>query len=76
MNGNFLPRVGVSKVVHKLPWSSPLGILKLNFDGSFLCEVQRGGFGGVIRDWNRNIIRNFSMPMDWSDAMKLKCLFF
>ena len=48
----------------------PPGIFKLNFDGSFVQSVQRGGIGGVIRDWNGTIIRNFSVPVDCSDANK------
>lgn len=30
--------------------SPPAGLLKLNFDGSFLKELRKGGFGGVTRD--------------------------
>ena len=40
----------------------------MNFDGSFLQSIQRGGIGGVIRDWNGNVLRNFSGPVDTLDA--------
>ena len=58
-----------AKVIHRLSWRSPpVGIFKLNFDGSFLQSAQRGGFGGVIKDWNGNVIRDFSRPVDFFDA--------
>lgn len=32
-------------------WMPPLqGVLKLNFEGSFLKEASKGGYGGVIRN--------------------------
>ena len=40
----------------------------MNFDGSFVQSVQQGGSGGIIRDWNGIIIRNFSGPVYSSDA--------
>ena len=45
-----------------------LVFFKLNFDGSFVQSAQRGGIGGGIRDWNGIIIRNFSGPVDCSNA--------
>ena len=46
----------------------PIGVLKLNFDGSFVRSLRKGAIGGVIRDWNGNIVRSFSGPIDSSDA--------
>ena len=39
----------------------------MNFDGSFLKSAQRGGIGGVIRDWNGTIVRNYFRPVECSD---------
>ena len=52
-----------TKVVHIVEWLSPLGTFKLNFNGSFSRNTNQGGIGGVIRDWNGNVIRNFSGPV-------------
>ena len=38
--------------MNRVLWLNPLwGVLKLNFDGSFVHSLRRGGIGGVIRDW-------------------------
>ena len=42
--------------------------LSLNFDGSYLHSICRGGVGGVIRDWNGNIVKSFYWPFDGKDA--------
>lgn len=38
------------KSVHPPLWSPPIRVLKLNFDGSFLKDVRKGGYIGLIRD--------------------------
>lgn len=39
------------KPVQKSSWMNPLdGLMKLNFDGSYIKEARRGGFSGVISD--------------------------
>lgn len=48
--------------------SPPFGVLKLNFDSSFLRSIGEGGIGGVIRNWDGIVIRSFSGPMDSLDA--------
>lgn len=40
------------KAVHRVSWHSPpKGVLKLNFDGSYVHQICMGGIGGVIRNW-------------------------
>lgn len=51
-----------------------MGVLKLNVDGSFVQSISRGGIRGLIRDWNGNIVRNFSGPADSLDANKAEVL--
>lgn len=46
----------------------PVGILKINFDGSFHNSSWRGGIGGVIRDHSGNLVRNFF----WA-SVSLRC---
>ena len=60
----------VSKARHRVIWkSTPRGLLKLNFDGSYLRSICRGGIGGAIRDSsNGNVVRSFSGPFDGKDA--------
>eukprot|EP00268_Persea_americana_P001198 TRINITY_DN10363_c0_g4_i2.p1 TRINITY_DN10363_c0_g4~~TRINITY_DN10363_c0_g4_i2.p1 ORF type:complete len:103 (-),score=13.50 TRINITY_DN10363_c0_g4_i2:226-534(-) len=48
--------------------SPPMGILKLNFDESFVKSLDKGGIGGVIRDWSSKIVRSFSGPVESSDT--------
>ena len=51
-------------MVTRVEWiCPPLGILKLNFDGSFLRSTNQGGIGVVIRNWNGDVIRNYSGPV-------------
>ena len=51
--------------VKKTPWTPPPnGVFKLNFDAIFLHSSQRGGIGGVIRDWKGTVLRNFLGPVD------------
>ena len=57
-----------SRIVQRQVWNHPrTGIVKLNFDGSFVQSVQQGG---VIKDLNGIIIRNFSGPVHSSNANK------
>lgn len=54
-------------------WIPPLyGILKLNFDGSYQNSIQKGGIGGVIRDFSGNIALMHSGPMVASDANEVE----
>ena len=46
----------------------PSGILKLNFDESFIHSTRSGGIGGVIRVWSGTIVRGFSRPLEALDA--------
>lgn len=44
---------------HRISWHSPSeGILKLNFEGSFVHQIFMGGFGGVICDWAGRVLKN------------------
>ena len=53
-------------------WLSPsVGLLKLNFDGSFV-QPNQGGIGGVIRDCSGNVLRSFSGPVYCLDANEAK----
>ena len=62
-----------SRIVQRPVWNHPPpGIFKLNFDGSFVQSVQRGGIGGVIIDWNGLIIRNFYGLVGSSNANEAK----
>lgn len=56
----------------RVVWMNPpTGVLKLNFDGSFVRSLRKGKIG-VIRDWNGNIVRSLSRPIDSSDADETK----
>lgn len=44
----------------------PMGILKLNFDGNFICSSRRGG--GVVRCWAGTVVCSYSGPLESSDA--------
>ena len=58
-----------AKPVKRVLWSNPpWGVLKLNFDGSFVHSLRRGGIGGVIRDWFGVVVRNYTGPVDLIDA--------
>ena len=46
----------------------PTIVLKLDFDGSFVRSVRKGGIGGVIRDWKGKIVRSFFGPIVSLDA--------
>ena len=64
-----------AKSFQQILWERPpLGVLKLNFDGSFVQSISRGGIRGLIRDWIGNIVRNFSGPADSLDANKAEVL--
>lgn len=59
--------------MHRISWwSPPFDVLKLNFDGSFVPSIRRGGIGGAIRDWNGNVIRSFSSPFESLDANEVE----
>ena len=45
-----------------------MGSPKLNFDGSYVQAIRRGGIGSVTRDWNGIVVRNFSGLVDSLDA--------
>lgn len=52
-----------------ISWCTPpLGVLKLNLDGSYIREEHRGGFGSVIRDHGGTVIFNHSDPIGATDA--------
>lgn len=53
-----------------------MDILKLNFDGNYIRGEPRGSIGGVIRGYDRAIIRNYSGLVDVSDATKLRYTFY
>ena len=56
----YFKRGRVFKPVQSISWESPpVDILKLNFDGSYIQASKRVVIGGVIRDWNGNVVRNF-----------------
>lgn len=40
----------VSKPLNSVLWECPMGSPKLNFDGSFVQAIRRGGIGSVIPD--------------------------
>lgn len=45
-------------------WSPPgLGLLKLNFDGSCVRELDPTGFGGVIQNSSRQTLISFIGPL-------------
>ena len=61
------------KSVHRTLWTSPPDVvLKLNFDGSFLHSSRRGGIGGIIRDWNGHVFRNFWGHVDSVSANEVE----
>lgn len=43
--------------------SPPIVVLKLNFDGSFLRNVRRGRYGGLIRDSTNNSLCTYFCPV-------------
>lgn len=52
----------------EVSWVSPLvGVLKLNFDGSFV-QPRRGGVGGVLRDCNSIVLWSYYGPVVCSNA--------
>ena len=56
---------------HRVEWiCPPLGTLKRNFNGNFLRSTHQGGIGGVIRNWNGYVVRNFSGSVVSLDANK------
>lgn len=57
-----------SHVTHSSSICPPSGILKLNFDGSFIRDSGKGRFGGIIRDSSGQVVKRFSGVVDCSDA--------
>lgn len=51
-----------------------MGALKLNFDASFVQSIKREGIGGVIKDWNGNVVRRFSRPANSLDDNEAEVL--
>lgn len=51
---------------HRLPL--PSGILKFNFDCSFINDVQYKGYDGVIRDSTGYILCSYSGSVDCKDS--------
>jgi ribonuclease HI len=45
------------------------GYPKLNFDGSFLPSIRRGGDGGVVRG---RVVRSYLGPLESMDANEAK----
>ena len=61
------------KPVSRVCWMTPpMGILKLNFDGSFIHSIKRGGIGGVIRDWYGTVFMSFLGPLDSVDTNEVE----
>lgn len=56
-------------------WISPsAGLLKLIFDGSFLKELRKGGFGGVTRDSLDTPLCTYSGSLIVYTPMRQRCL--
>lgn len=63
------------KFVTRVCWMTPMGILKLSFDESFILSIRRGGIGGVVRDWRPGkVVRSFSGSLDSLDANEVAVL--
>lgn len=59
----------LGKQISRVSWiPPPHGVLKLNLDGSFLMEIRKGGYGGVIRDSSGVILCYLSGPVQCDDA--------
>ena len=50
----------------------PHGTLKLHFDGSFLRSTLKGGIGGVIKNWNEEVVKNFYVHVVSLDTNEAK----
>lgn len=62
-----MPRI--VKPISRVSWIPPPdGVLKLNFGGSFLKEMRKGGYGGVIRNSWGIVLCNLSGPVQCDDA--------
>lgn len=51
------------KTLHSFLWNPPIGVLKLNFDGSFIKDVRRGGYGGLIRESRGHTLCSYFGPV-------------
>eukprot|EP00268_Persea_americana_P043745 TRINITY_DN4402_c0_g1_i3.p1 TRINITY_DN4402_c0_g1~~TRINITY_DN4402_c0_g1_i3.p1 ORF type:complete len:237 (+),score=33.87 TRINITY_DN4402_c0_g1_i3:165-875(+) len=60
LKGRWRDKV-LRKVLRLCP---PAGVLKLNFDGSYFHDIQNGGIGGIIQDYEGKVIRNYYGPVD------------
>lgn len=57
------------KPISIVSWIPPLDrVLKLNFDGSFLKEVHKSGYGGVIRNSCGMVLCCLSGPIQCDNA--------
>lgn len=62
-----MPRI--VKPISKVAWiPPPEGVLKLNFYGSSLSELHKGGYGGVIRNSCGIVLCCLSGPIYRSNA--------
>lgn len=52
--------------------SPPMEVLKLNFDGSFIKSLSRGGIQGVIRDLAVKVVRGYSRPVESLDTNEVE----
>lgn len=53
-----------AKVKRAVEWSRPEnGVLKFNVDGAARGSPGLGGIGGVLRDWNGEVLGFFSKPV-------------
>lgn len=64
-----------AKVLRRVLWMChPDGVFRFNFDGSYLQSIHKGGFGGVIKDCNRNVVRSWFGHVDSLDANEAGCV--
>ena len=58
-----------AKPVNRVLWlNPPMGVLKLNFDRSFVHSLRRGGIGLVIKDWPDVVVQSYSGPVESMDV--------
>lgn len=54
----------------RVAWTSPIDVLKLNFDIALFDSLEEEVLV-VLLDWNGNVIRRFSGPLESSDANEI-----